>query len=121
MIKPVIHGFRFEDRGKKYDPSVQTTLDSIQQFLTIKNYKEQPRITYRCGEGCKARDAHDQQLLEWGAYEWMRNSPDNKDQLWENLRLNDPECDISFLVGNQSLHRNAIMIISVFRFKSVRK
>jgi hypothetical protein len=30
MIKPVIHGFRFEDRGKKYDPSVQTTLDSIQ-------------------------------------------------------------------------------------------
>ena len=94
MIRPVIQGFRFEDRGEKYDASVQTTLDSIQQFLTIKNYKEQPRITYRCGEECKARNAHDQQLLEWGAYEWMRNHSDNKDQLWENLMLNDSESDI---------------------------
>ncbi|MGI0012689.1 MAG: hypothetical protein ACREBU_04485 [Nitrososphaera sp.] len=116
VIKPEIQGYRFEERPR-YDPSVQMTLDSVQQFLTINNYAEQPRITYRCGAGCKSKKPHDQQLIEWGAYEWMRNSPNEKHKLWENLRLNDPEWDISFLVGNQSLYRTAFMIISVFRFK----
>jgi hypothetical protein len=114
MIKPTIHGYRFEERVK-YDPTVQTTLDSVQQFLTIHNYKEQPRIRYRCGTGCKSKEPHDQQLIEWGAYELMRK--EKKEKLWDSLRLNDPAYDISFLVGNQSLYRNSFMIISVFRFK----
>lgn len=115
MIKPKIVGHRFEQRAS-YDPSVQTTLDSVQQFLTINNYKEQPRITYRCSE-CKSKNPHDQQLLEWGAYEWMRNNPYEKEKVWENLRLDDPEWAKTFLVGNQTVHRNAFMIISVFRHK----
>jgi hypothetical protein len=114
MIRPTIHGYRFEER-KDYDPTVQKTLDSVQQFLTIHNYKEQPRITYRCGAGCQSREPHDQQLIEWGAYELMRK--EDKEKLWDALRITDPAYDIGFLVGNQSLYRNSFMIISVFRFK----
>lgn len=63
MIKPKVLGYRFEERIK-YDPSVQIMLDSVQRFLTINNYKEQPRIEYRCSN-CNAKNPHDQQLIEW--------------------------------------------------------
>ena len=57
----------------------------------------------------------DQQVLEWGVYEWLRKNPDKKDQVWENLRLNSDKHVIYLLVGNQFLHRNSFMIISVLR------
>ena len=115
FIKPKDIKWRLEKR-KHHDASVQTTLFSNEPFLTIKNYDMQPRMTYTCSE-CKAKKQHDQQILEWGVYEWFRKNPTNMNQVWDNLGLTKSGYDISFLVGNMFLHKNSFMIISILRYK----
>ncbi len=115
FIKPREFQQRFEKR-KKHERNVQTTLFSQEPFLTIHNYDVQPRMTYRCS-GCKSKNPHDQQILEWGVYEWIRKNPDKIEQVWKNLHIGESGYDTSFLVGNMFLHRSSFMIISIFRHK----
>lgn len=104
-------------KREDYEPSVQTILDSMNTYLTIKNYTHIPKIHYRCS-GCSSTKPHNQQVLEWGVYEWVRKNPNNSGQAWTNLGINNPDMVIDkFLVGNQFLFRNSFVIISIFRFK----
>lgn len=75
-------------------------------------------MSYRCPD-CTAKNGHRQQILEWGVYEWNRKNPCRAEQVWENLRLDDPGRVKWFLVGSQARYRNAFMIISVIRLKAV--
>ena len=116
LVRPKTFKPRFEKR-EDHDPSSQLGLFSTEPFLTIKNYKIQPRISYTCS-GCKTTNQlHDQQVLEWGVYEWIRQNEEHPEKVWENLHITDPEYDKRFLVGNQFLYRNSFMIISIFRHK----
>ncbi len=115
FIKPTDMQHRFEKR-KHRDMGIQTTLFSNKPFLTINDYDFQPRMNYRC-VNCKAKQSHDQQILEWGVYEWMRKNPDNMDQVWKNLHLDESGYDITFLVGNLFRYKNSFVIISIFRPK----
>lgn len=116
LIKPTILGYEFEKRDD-YEPDVQTTLGKEKlRFLTIKNYPLRPILSYRCPV-CEAKNPHNQQVVEWGAYEWMRTHPENLEQLWKNYHLGETEYDFRLLVGNMALHRNSFMVISIFRFK----
>jgi len=115
LIQPSIIRCYFEDR-KKYDDSIQTTLGSDSLFKTIRSYKNQPRIIYRCAS-CKVKNPHDQQVLEWGIYEWMRQNPAKLDDVWENLHITDDAWAKPFLVGNQARYRNSFIIISILRYK----
>ena len=117
IIKPnILKGWMADRSDGEYDPTVQITLDSNIPFLTIRNYPKQPRVQYKCSN-CRTKNPHNQQILEWGVYEWMRKNPENMEKGIENLRLTDTKYDIYFLVGNMAAHRNAFMVISVFRFK----
>lgn len=119
FITPNINNYYFSKRSD-HDSTTQKTLYNSEPFLTVKNYKVQPRLVYRCSE-CKTKKEHDQQILEWGAYEWIRKNPDKMENLWENLRLNDPNYEKTLLVGNQALHRNSFMVISIFRRKTLNQ
>jgi len=115
FIKPQGLEPRLEKR-KQQEKGVQTTLFSKDLFLTVHNYGVQPRMKYRCS-GCKSKSPHDQQILEWGFYEWMRKNPSNVEQVWHNSHIGESGYDTSFLVGNMFLHRSSFMIISIFRHK----
>lgn len=116
IIEPEILSCEIADR-EDYEPYVQGTLDKKIPFLTIKNYPVQPRIKYKCTD-CKAKNPHNQQVIEWGVYQWIRQNPKDKwDQVWKNLHIGEKNYYTSFLVGNQALHRSSFMIISVFRMK----
>lgn len=114
IIVPKILDKTIEQRKEK-DSSIQRTLINQDLFMTIKNYPVRPKVKYQCPK-CQ-KDSHNQGVLEWGVYEFLRTSPDKMDGVWDNLRMNDPEYDKSFLVGNMNLYRNSFMIISIFRYK----
>lgn len=103
------------EKRKEQDKSIQTTMINQDLFMTIKNYPVRPKIKYRCPK-CQ-KDSHNQGVIEWGVYEFLRCFPDDMEQVWDNLRIGDSEYDQSFLVGNMNLHRNSFMIISIFRYK----
>ena len=116
VIKPtILEGF-MEDR-KNVENTIQTTLDSAVQFQTLQNYQKQPHVKYRC-EDCKSSKAHDQQILEWGVYEYMRKHPDSPEGCLEALHIMDRSYEKYFLVGNMAKYRNSFVVVSVFRFKT---
>ena len=116
IIKPrVILDTYFED-NKDY-VGRQMMLDGRFRIMTKKEFKYEPRIRYECTNCRIGRGYHDQQLLEWGVYEWVRKYPDNMNQVWDNLGLTNPDYEKYFFVGNQLQYQNSFMVISVLRFK----
>ncbi len=91
-------------------------VDGITVPRPARTYPTHPRIYYKCSR-CLGKSRHDHQLMEWGAYEWMRKAPEDLDQFWENIRLYDPEFKHYFFVGNQSSQRTSFMVISVLSFQ----
>ena len=117
LVKPTILQGYMKDR-KRVETTVQATLDSTIQFLTRENYQKQPRVKYRCAD-CKASKAHDQQILEWGTYEYMRrNTGQPPERCLDGLHLKNPAYEKHFLVGNMAKHRTSFVVVSVFRFKT---
>ena len=85
--------------------------------MTKREFKYEPRIRYECIDCRIGRGYHDQQLLEWGAYEWIRKHPENMDQVWDNLGLINPDYEKYFFIGNQLQYQNSFMVVSVLRYK----
>jgi len=115
FVNPTILKYYFAKRSK-VDNSIQNTLFNTEPFQTIRNYELQPRLVYSCPQ-CAGKKHHDQQILEWGAYEYIRKNPEDYEKIWENLKLDSIEYKKRLLVGNQALYRNSFMVISIFRNK----
>ena len=119
IVKPTIISHRMVTRDS-YDATMQATLTTETLHKTIHNYKIKPVIRYRCSE-CRTKKYHEQQILEWGVYEWFRKHPGQEEKAWDNMHLDDPERDKWFLVGNQAHRRNSFITISAIRFKGAGK
>jgi hypothetical protein len=110
IIRPEILDYWWE---KEDDVPVQLKLLE-QDFKTKNDYAFTARIRYRC-QSCAAKAPHNQQILEWGFYEWLRKNPQEKDQVWENAKFSSEKHSKFFLVGNQFLHRTSFLVITVLR------
>lgn len=113
IIKPTIKQCFFAEQ-KNYDKTIQTDLLGFKLPKVKGQYSIQPRIKYRCSN-CKSKKDHDQQVLEWGFYEWFRKNPDNPDQVWKNARMDSNKSEKYFFVGNHFRHRKSFFIISILR------
>ncbi len=98
------------------DTTIQTTLFGDALPRTKSNYEMQPRLRYRCGN-CLLEGGHDQQIIEWGCYEWFRKNPGKEVQVFDNLQVGNAEWEKYLLVGNQNNHRPSYLVIGVIRWK----
>lgn len=89
----------------------------LDKYFTKRDYEIEPRVKYRCPD-ITPPSQHDQQVLEWGFYEWFRKEPNKLEQVWENAGFNRENRDIYFLLGNLFLYRNSFMIISTLSIHS---
>jgi len=108
------HYFKTNEDLKK---GIQTTLDKSFRVSVKDEFPIEPRIKYKCSNCTVDKGYHDQQLLEWGAYMWLKRSPDKAEQLWENLGLDNPDYEKYLFVGNLLQYPTAFAIISILRFK----
>ena len=113
LVRPFEKQCYFEKR-KDYDPDFQTTLFGGISSAGKRDYELRPRVRFRCSS-CRAKDGHDQQILEWGVYEWMRKNPGKEDQVWENLFSHESSQEVLFLVGNQATKPESFLVISILR------
>ncbi|MGD0646165.1 MAG: hypothetical protein ABSA75_14770 [Candidatus Bathyarchaeia archaeon] len=115
IISPKILEHYFEKQ--KIPASAQTQLDGRFRVKVKEEFPLEPRIKYQCSECKVAKGFHDQQVIEWGAYEWLRKCPEKAEQVWENMHVDDNEYEKYFFVGNMFQYPNSFIVISVFRFK----
>jgi hypothetical protein len=114
-IKPTIEKCYFCPE-EKFDPTMQATLFGVPLPSIKKQYRQFPKVQYRCST-CKTKRHHDQTVLEWGFYEWMRKHPEKPEQVWENAQMLSPKHECFFFVGNMRDRRTAFLIISVLRLR----
>ena len=116
VIRPV--GVKpYLDRNEKHHEAYQPLFEFVDDSTlpTKRDCHLEPRIKYACEPECKG---HDQQLLDWGCYVYMQKHPDEPQNIWRNLALNEPGWTHYFLVGNQVRHRTGYMVINVLRKKA---
>jgi hypothetical protein len=121
IIKPSEILKTYFKENPKYGQLMQLGLPGMTELDSVKvkrDFPHEPRIMYRCPDCQTEAKHHDQQILEWGFYEWLRKNPDKKEQVWENARFNRPDTDIYLFVGNQAAHRTSFMVISVLRISA---
>jgi hypothetical protein len=114
IVRPDIRSYRWEETERMTPVQLSFFGSSIK---ARRDYRFIPRICYRCSE-CTATQPHDQQILEWGFYEWLRKNPAQKDRVWENARLTSGKHSIFFFVGNMFRHRTSFSVISIIRLPS---
>jgi hypothetical protein len=117
IVKPQVIRTYFQKNpkyGEIWQPGLPGLTD-VGKIMVKRDFEDEPRVEYRCAANCQTKNPHDQQILEWGFYEWFRKEPDKKEQVWENAGFNKPNTDIHFLVGNQAAYRTSFMVISVLR------
>jgi len=114
VVKPTVQKKYFAN-NPHYGQLFQPLLPGMGELTAVKrDFEHEPRVTYRC-TNCKTKNPHDQQILEWGFYEWVRKHPNLREQVWENAHFNSPEHDLYFFVGNQLRYRTSFLVISVLR------
>ena len=114
IVKPTVIKKYFSN-NPQYGKLFQPVLPVLADIASVKrDFEYEPRVKYRC-QGCKVKHSHDQQILEWGFYEWLRKNPQNKEKVWENAKFDSPEHDLFFFVGNQIRYRSSFLVISVLR------
>ena len=113
IVKPARKECYFSDRAD-HDTTIQKTLFGGDTISDKHAYKLQPRVKYAC-TGCQLDKGHDQQILEWGVYEWMRKNPGKEGQVWENLFWKEDQQEVYFLVGNQARRPSSFMVVSFLR------
>lgn len=114
IIKPVIKRAYLKPNqlyAKAHQPLFEIMEDA--DVSTKRSYYVEPRLCYVCNPDCRAKDAHDMQLLDWGCYRCIEKNPENPEKIWKNMRLNSPGWNHYFLVGNQSNQRTSYMVINV--------
>lgn len=119
IVKPVIvrpHLSSNQMHRQAYQPLFEIMEHA--SVLTKKDHPLEPRIEFTCGDACQNRALHDQQLLDWGCYQWMKNNPGHEQQIWRNLHFGDDGWLHYFLVGNQANQRTSFMVINVLRQKA---
>ena len=126
LLTPEILDVYLEERPtEQYDPStIQTSLLDPKKEACLpskERFKYQLRVKFRCSDRCTARSHHDQQVLEWGVYEWFRKNEGEEEKVIDNIRLLDEDYDRWLLVGNSLSHPRSFMVISVFRFKKEKE
>jgi hypothetical protein len=114
IIRPKVIKLYF-GKNPQYGKPLQIPLPTMdaEDWARIKHdYELEPRIKYQC-PACKAAQGfHDQKILEWGFYEWMRKNPDNYEQVFENARFYSPKHEVYLFVGNQAHRRTSYLVIS---------
>jgi hypothetical protein len=97
------------------DTTAQHTL-SGQTHRSKRDYPYKLYITYSC-DGCEIAGKHHQHCIEWGIYRYWDKNPESPEKAIDSLKLNDPEYQCYFFVGNLRHHLSAYIVISVLRFK----
>lgn len=119
IIKPKIQKYYLANNQMHRD-AFQPLFDFIEhaKVETKRDYNFEPRIQYTCGDDCLMTTHHDQQLLDWGCYLWMKKNPGKEGQIWRNLHFGESDYQHYFLVGNQAHQRTSFMVINVIRQKA---
>jgi len=119
LIKPKsVELFLKQNREKS---QAQATLFDLDYHIMDQNdFAYLPYLRYECDGVCTSKHPHEQKIVEWGAYQFMRQNPNSKEhceRLVENYHIGDEEYIHYILIGNIRKYTKTYVVVKLIRFK----
>lgn len=120
LIKP--EHLRFILKKNREKSQAQTLLADLDNLVMDQNdYAWLPYLEYFCKGDCISKHPHRQKIVEWGAYQFMKQNPNDKDhceKLSDNYHIGDSEYEHYVLIGNIRQYPTTYIVVKLIRFKS---
>ena len=108
-------------RQNKETSEAQTTLTDLDYDIMNQNdFAFLPYLKYECDGPCSSKSPHEQKIVEWGAYQWMRQNPDSEEhcmRLKENYHIGEENYLHYILIGNIRKYITTYVVVKLIRFK----
>lgn len=119
LIKPKT--MKFMLRQNKETSEAQTTLRNDDYSIMNQNdFAFLPYLEYECDGPCNSKHPHEQKIVEWGAYQFMRKNPNSEEhclKLKDNYHLGEEDYLHYLLIGNHKIYPTTYFIVKIIRFK----
>ena len=79
-----------------------------------------PYLQYECDGPCSSKAPHEQKIVEWGAYQWMRQKPNSEEhcmKLKDNYHIGEENYLHYILIGNIRKYTTTYVVVKLIRFK----
>jgi hypothetical protein len=127
MIKPRELKLVLEKNREKSEAQTKLTiiddLGSIDLDGLVMNQEDYawiPYLEYSCEGKCSSKHPHKQKIVEWGAYQHMKKSPNDEThckRLAENYGIGDEDWEHYLLIGNLRKFPKTYVVVKIIRFK----
>lgn len=120
LIKPSKIEF-ITKKNKETTISQKTLLSLDYDIINQKDFAYIPYLRYECQGKCSSKHPHEQKIVEWGAYQWIRKLPNSEEfckELKNNYHIDDPDYEHYILIGNIKKYTTTYIIVKLIRFKT---
>lgn len=120
LIKPKSISFILK-QNREASQAQTTLLDLDHNIMNQNDFAFLPYLQYECEGPCSSRRPHEQKIVEWGAYQFMRRNPDSKEhclKLKDNYHIGEEGYVHHILIGNIKQYPTTYIVVKIIRFKT---
>jgi len=119
LIKPAKLDL-FLKKNREKSQAQMTLFDLDYCIMNQNDFAYIPYLRYECDGECKSKHPHEQKIVEWGAYQFMRKNPNSKEhcvKLKENYHIGEKDYVHYVLIGNIKKYPTTYIVVKLIRFK----
>lgn len=119
LIKPKTMEFMLK-QNKETSEAQTTLIDLDYDIMNQNDFAFLPYLLYECDGPCSSKAPHEQKIVEWGAYQWMRQNPNSKEhclKLKDNYHIGEENYLHYILIGNIRKYTTTYVVVKLIRFK----
>ncbi len=119
LIKPKSMTFMLQ-QNRETSQAQATLLDLDYNIMNQNDFAFFPYIQYACDGPCSSKHPHEQKIVEWGAYQFMRQNPNSQEhcmKLKDNYHIGEEDYIHYILIGNIREYPTTYIVVKLIRFK----
>lgn len=119
LIKPKNMKFMLK-QNRETSQAQATLLELDYHIMNQKDFAFLPYLHYECEGPCSSKLPHEQKIVEWGAYQFMRQNPNSEEhcmKLKDNYHIGEEDYLHYVLIGNIRKYTTTYIIVKLIRFK----
>ena len=119
LIKPKTMKFMLK-RNKETSEAQTTLIDLDYDIMNQNDFAFLPYLQYVCDGPCSSKQLHEQKIVSWEAYQFMRLDPNSEEhcmKLKENYGIDKENWLHYILIGNIRKYTTTYVIVKIIRFK----
>jgi len=119
LIKPKAMEFMLK-QNKETSEAQTTLMDYDYDIMNQNDFAFIPYLQYECDGPCSSKQPHEQKIVSWEAYQFMRLKPNSEEhcmKLKNNYHIGEEDYLHYILIGNIRKYTTTYVVVKLIRFK----